>query len=329
MPLLLKDKSGISLIETYVNYNMLTPQSIIDRLDMVITVSNQSKKEINSEFDLEKKFEDINDFNKCLSLIYDKCFDSKKYDNYFEMCKKYFEECFTGNASTFDIGYSGKPEAIISSIINKKIRTYFIHSNNSSAFNNTRNCNSKLVTFYNYKPTITGNIRELFVSDIGPSCVGYKYENDIVKPILKNFEKYNYYNKEMINKIQIGALDFVKEFCDCFGDYINEIDLNRYYMSIPLEYYFHYAKTIDRVPTRNLVFENNVNNYIELNDYVYKEYEEYRKKYSLGVIPKKEYDSSIDYTLPENKAKRVLYYLAHDRKKIKEKIMKRLKKYLK
>ena len=326
IPLLLKDKSGISMIETYVNYNLLTPQSIINQLENVITVSNQAKKEIKNEFNFEKKFEDINEFNKCLSLIYDKCFDCKKYDNYFNICKKYFEESFTGNAATFDIGYSGKPEAIISSIINKKIRTYFIHTNNSSAFTNTRNCNSKLVTFYNYKPTITGTIRELFLSDIGPSCIGYKYENGIVKPVLKNFEKYNYYNKEMISKIQNGALNFVKDFCDYFGDYINEIDLNRYYMSIPLEYYFHYSKKIDRIPTKNLVFENNVNNYIELNDYVYDECEEYRKKYSLGVIPEKEHDSSIDYTLPNNKVKRVFYYLVHDRKKIIEKITSKLKK---
>ena len=318
MPLLLKEKSGISLIETYVNYDMLTPKDILEQLKMIFTSSNIIEKEINKEFKLDEKFTTLKSFNECLSLIYDKCFDKEKYNQYFNMCKKYFDEEFEGNTSTFDIGYSGKPEAIISSIINKPIRTYFIHTNNSSAFNNLKNCNSKLVTFYEYKPTITGTIRELFVSSVGPTCIGYKYDGDEVKPIFKESEKYNYFNIDMINKIQQGALDFVDQFSNIFKDYIDDIDLNKYYMSIPLEYYYHYTNLEDRLPTKNQIFENNVNNYIELNDYIFEKYKAYKNEYSLGKVPMNNV-SNIDYSLPNNRIKRVIYYTIHDRKKIKDK----------
>lgn len=319
MPLLLREKNGISLIETYLDYDMLSPKDLIEQLGMVITSSEKIEKEINKEFKLDKKFENKNDFNRCLSIIYDKCFDKKKYNTYFNMCKKYFNNELSGNTSTFDIGYSGKPEAIISSVIEKTIRTYFIHANNSSAYNNTKASDSKLVTFYDYKPTITGTIRELFVSSIGPSCIGYKYEEGEVKPIFKNYEKYSYYNIDMINKIQQGALDFVRDFCDNFKDYIKDMDLNRYYMSIPLEYYFHYTNIEDRLPTKNLIFENNVNNYIELNDYIFKKYSDYKKEYSLGKIPEKEKKIDIDYTLPKSRVRRIFYYTLHDRKSLKKK----------
>lgn len=318
MPLLLKDKSGISLIETYVNYDMLTPKDLIEQLNMVLTTSAKIEKEINNQYKLNDKFTTKSSFNECLSLIYDKCFDEKKYIEYFNMCKKYFDKEFKGNASTFDIGYSGKPEAIISSIINKQIRTYFIHTNNSSAYNNIRNCNSKLVTFYEYKPTVTGTIRELFVSSAGPSCRGYKYEGEEVKPIFKECEKYSYFNIDMINRIQQGALDFVEEFSKTFKEYIDDIDLNRYYMSLPLEYYYHYTNMEDRLPTKNLIFENNVNNYVELNDYIFEKYKDYMNEYSLGKVPKKEV-CNIDYTLPNKRIKRIIYYALHDKDKIKEK----------
>ena len=318
MPLLLKDKSGISLIETYVDYYMLSPKDLLEQLKLVITTSEKIEKEINKEYNLEEKFQNINDFNRCLSLIYDKCFDQKKYDEYYNICKKYFSKEYTGNTSTFDIGYSGKPEAIISSLLEKEIRTYFIHTYNSSAFNNTRNCNSKLVTFYDYKPTITGTIREIFLSSIEPSCIGYKYDKNEIKPIFKEYEEYNYFNKDMINKIHKGALDFVNAFSECFKDYIDEIDLNKYYMSLPLEYYYHYTNMEDRLPTKNLIFENNINNYVELNDYIFQKYENYASEYSLGFIPKKEI-SDIDYSLPKKRTNRIIYYIIHDRSKLKSK----------
>ena len=321
MPLLFKEKNGISLIDTYINYDMVSPKELIKQFSKVITTSRKKEKEIDKEFPLDKSFESVNDFNKCLSIIYDKCFDKEKYNNYYKICKKYFDDSFTGNASTFDIGYSGKPEAIISSIIEKPIITYFIHTNNSSAFNNLKACKSKLKTFYDYKPTVTGTIRELFISNIEPSCVGYIMKDNKVEPELKEFEKYNYYNIDMINRIQNGALDFIKDYCYFFKEYIEDIDLNKYYMSLPLEYYFHYANLIDRLPTKNLIFENNVNNYIELNDYIFKKFDDYTSEYTLGTIPKNEIISEdVDYTLPNNKYKRVIYYLIKDRKTLIKKL---------
>lgn len=319
MPLLLKEKSGISLIETYLNVNVLTPKELMNQFEKVINITKENEEKIAKQFNLDKKFNSIDEFNSCMSLIYDVCFDSDKYNKYYKLCKKYFDQEFYKNCSTFDIGYSGKPEAIISSIIEKPIRTYFIHANNSSAFNNLRNCNSDLCTFYEYKPTLTGTIRELFISYMGPSCVGYKDENGIVKPILKATDEYNYYNKQMIELIQQGALDFVKDFCNFFKEYIDDLDLNKYYMSIPLEYYYHYSFMEDRLPIKNLLFEDNVNNYVELNDFIFKRYADYSKEYCLGIIPKKAEINEINYKLPRRRINRILYYSMFDRDEFRKK----------
>ncbi len=326
MPLLLKDKCGISLIDTYLNIDMVTPRELMEQFEKVITVTKKKEEEIAKFYELDKRFENIDDFNDCLSIIYDKCFDKEKFDNYYQICKKYFDKEFYKNASTFDIGYSGKPEAILSSIIQKPIRTYFIHANNSSAYKNTRATKSDLCTFYEYKPTLTGTIRELFVSNIGPTCIGYKEVNNDVQPILKVTDEYNFYNKDMIEKIQNGALTFVEDFCGYFKDYIDEIDLNKYYMSIPLEYYYHYTNMEDRLPIKNLVFEDNVNNYVELNKFIFDRYKSYSKEYSLGIVPRLVSVNDIDFTLPRSRARRIIHYAIHDREQFKKKWKKWQKK---
>lgn len=318
MPLLLKDKVGLSLIETYLNYNLITPRELIKQLESVLKYDEVIEKKLSKIINLDEKFENKEMFNNTLSIIYDNCFDQKKYEKYFNLCKKYFEDNFTGKASTFDIGYSGKPEAIISSIINKDITTYFIHTNNSSAYKNIENTGSKLKTFYEFKPTLTGTIRELLVSAISPSCIGYKEENKKIVPVFSDSDKYNYFNIDMINKIQQGSLDFVRNFCDQFKDYIQELDLNRYYMSIPLEYYYHYTQLEDRIPTKNLIFEDNVNHYIELNDFIFNRYKEYTKEFCKGQVPSI-IEKSINYELPKNRLIRIGHYLLNDKNEFKKK----------
>ena len=324
MPLLLKEKSGISLIDTYVDYDSFTPKDIIEQLSFVLTTSNKIEMEINNRYSLDEKFTNKEDFNDCISLIYDMCFDEKKFNNYYNICKKYFDKEFEGNSAAFDIGYSGKPEAIISSIINKPVRTYFIHSKNSTAFNNMNKCDSQLITFYDFKPVVTGSIREYFISSIESSCIGYKIDNEEIKPILKKYEKYSYYNLDMINRVQEGSLAFVRDFTNYFKDYINDIDTNKYYMSLPLEYYFHYTNIYDKIPTKDLLFENNTNSFVEMNDYVFGIYEKYQQEFSLGSKPQNG-PPEINYSLPKSRISRLIYYLINDRDKIKKKIIESLK----
>ena len=325
MPLLLKDKIGVSMIDTYVNFDMVAPKDLLKTFAKVLTVNEKKEKELNKEFPLDEIFKTKDELNRCALWIYDHCFDQKKYDEYYKMCKEYFDEQFVGNAATFDVGYSGKPEAILTNVLEKPITTYFIHTNSSIGFKNAKMGGFRLKTFYEFKPTLTGTTRELFISYIGPSCIGYEYQDKKVVPVFGSNKNYNYFNKDMIEKIQQGALDYVSDFCHFFGDYIDRIDLNKYYLSIPLEYYYHYAQMEDRLPFKDLLFEDNVNNMVELNDFIFNVYKKYAKEYSIGSIPVK-LQSNIEFTLPNSRIKRVAHYVLHDRRTLLKKIKRKLLK---
>lgn len=317
MPLLFREKACISLIDTYLEYQFLTPKSLMKQFEKVTIVTSDAKKKISLKYDLDKEFKCVEDFNDCLSLIYDYCFDQKKYDDYYKMCKTYFDKEFIGNASTFDVGYSGKPEAIISSIIQRPLTTYFIHTNSTEGFKNSVNGKFRLETFYDFKPTISGALRELFISYIGPSCVGYKYNKGDVVPVFGQKDSYSYYNIDMVQLSQKGAIDFVKDFSYFFGEYINYLDFNKYYMSLPLEYYYHYAKEIDKYPIKDLLFEANVNNFVEMNDFILDIKRKYSAEYNRGEKSTYRNSDEIDYTLPKRRINRVIYYTLHDKRELK------------
>ena len=320
MPLLLKDKAGITMIDTYLNFDILTPRDLLKQFEMIMTYNKKTEEEIDEEFPLDEKFETVELFNRCLSLLYDKCFDQKKFDAYYEMCKQYFDSEFTGNPATFDVGYSGKPEAIISDVIQKPLHTYFIHTNSSDGHKNSVNAGYRLETFFDFKPTISGALSELFISYVGPSCVGYQRNGDKVVPVYGKEKNYTYYNLDMIQKVQDYTLVFVKEFCDFFEDYIEFMDMNRYYMSIPMEYYYHYAKRVDRYPIKNLLFEANVNQFVELDDFILDIKKSYTRDYTRGKLPKFDYETDgINYNLPKKRHARIIYYLFKDRKEFHKK----------
>lgn len=336
MPLVLSNKVSINAIDTYIDYKLFSPKSLLEQFMFII---DESKIEIYKNVLLDKGynydtlFENRESFYKCLVIIYDNIFDSDKYSRYLEMVKKYFSKYLVGNASVFDIGYSGKPESIISDLIGKPIHTYFFHSTSSDAYNNSYISDCKLNTFYDFMPTLTGTIRELFYSDSNPSCIGYKDCCEDVEPIFAEDEKYFFFNRQMLELVQKNALLFVDDFSKIFSKYISAIDLNRFYLSMPFEYFCNYASLNDRLLFNDLIFESNVNDSNYLNYYIdiildnYKYYNKKRFNDCLNnelnkIIPDIENDMKNNLIregygkLPKSKFNRMIYYLLFDREKI-------------
>lgn len=366
MPLLLSSKDIINIFQTYIDYRIINPKNLYEILKYILKEYNndivcRTFKENDIDFECFKTKED---FFNCLSVIYDNFLDKEKYDEYFKFVKEYFNNNFLGNAATFDIGYSGKPETLISYMLGKPIHTYFYHTTSSEAYSNSYLSSFELNTFYDSMPTLTGTVRELFYSDIIPSCIGYEKKDDNIVPIFGKSEKYTYFNKKIINIIQNSSLEFVTDFSRIFCDFFEYFDLNKFYMSIPYEYFNHYIYDEDRLIFNDLIFESNVNDsklftdYIDgiLNDYryynkkhiedilnnnygIFKQfmcnkvksdmYQELKSEFrqELGDEIKNELLNNGYTALPNKRIFRIIYYIVFDNKKMIEKIRTRLKKH--
>lgn len=336
MPLILNDYKNFYKISDYLNLNTITIADLLDNLKDVITLDNNYEQILNdnglflSDFLIDKE-----KFYKLIDIIYNKFYNHEKYDKYFETAKQYFSECFNGNSATFDIGYSAKPELFISNIINKKIDTYFIHCNNHTGYKNAKYGQFNLYTFYDFKPTFTGTLREYLISSNSPSCAGYSKVDNNIKIEFTKGDDYSYFDRYILNQLQNACIDFVNDYIIMFKDYKDIIELNRYYMSLPLEYYLHYSKPVDRKIFLNLHFESNLSekiNILNLWDESINNYLKNNSKYNTdnGNNEIFTYNDFLREKVGRcNKVTKFFFYLKFDRSLLRHKVKAKLKKIYK
>lgn len=327
MPLILNEYKNYYKIQDYIDLNVISIKDLLDNLSCILKLDNNYEQILNKNgLNLHDKLNDKDRFYKLIDVIYNNFYDEDKYRDYYNTAKKYFSNCFVGRTATFDIGYSAKPELIISDILKKSIDTYFIHCCDDTGFKNSVYGKFKIYTFYDFKPTFTGTLREYMISSDSPSCKGYKLIDNEVNIEFANTENYTYFNRKMLDELHKGCLDFVKTYIELFKDYNNIIELNKYYMSLPLEYYLHYSKKEDRNIFFNLKFEHNLLEKVDICEFWDNRIDEYVKwNTSLHNESEYTYNDFLDERVRcRNKLTKSLFYLVFDRVSLRKKLKYRL-----
>lgn len=273
-----EDKDMYKLIGS-VNVFNHSPRQILKYLKSLLKYTEEDIQRICDELliNSEESFKQIYTFNLFLNKVRSELLDEEYSEKYIKSLEKYFCEKFKGNACAFDIGYSARPELILSKICKKPIDVYYINTNEQSAYENAKIGGFKIKSFLDYKPVVTGSIREILISKMGPSCIGYDCKDEEVKPI---FEKYNenidYEN--VINIIQNSALELVEDVVNIFGKSLNEYEYYKQYTNIPLDMFINCAEQKDKEMLKVIVFEDDVGMGKDIS--ILKILENERKKYN-------------------------------------------------
>ena len=163
-----------------------------------------------------------------------------------------FEKSFAGKTVCFDVGYSARPQAVLSCILNKPVDTYFLHTNTDETFQYSKRMGFEVNTFYDYTPSIIGVMREHLVSSSGPSCIGYSKDGC---PLFAEGSK-PYTDTAIIEQIHQGCLKFVDDILMFFGDIWENFDFRNQDMSILLDRYLNSPKPIDMQLFAGTIFED-------------------------------------------------------------------------
>ena len=331
MPLTLKEFKDFYKIKDYIEIPKVKIKDIIKSLKYILTDDQKKIDKVlkDNNFSQDAILDGIEEYNRFIDVVYNKLYDKTKYKYAYDSAKSYFEEHFKGNASTFDVGYSGQPELIISNMLEKPINTYFIHCNSDAGYKNSIYGNYNLKTFYEYKPTFTGTLREYLISSDQPSCIGYELDKDNNPvPIFEIDKNYTYFSKQMLKEIQNGCLDFVRDYNEMFGKYKDIIELNRYYMSLPFEYFLHYSKIYDRQIFNDLKFEHNVSDNIDMLEFWSNRISDYQQYFNQGssyfvadYYRNWSYQMFLDQRVrPRNKLTKFFFYMNYDRVALRRKL---------
>lgn len=232
-------KKPADLFSLYDNINAhtCTPNEFLKMIDPILDQPDVAEFK-KSGIALHKPFADYSEYCKFIKIIDKKFFNQKKCDQYHSKVSKYFSSFLSDRTVCVDIGYSGRTQEIMKDVTGKSVDAMYVHENDDNCSERERTGNFKVHSYYEHTPAITGGAREVLFSDCSPSCIGYDTKGNNVEPIFEDKEN-DYSVDYLINEIQRNAIEFVKDYCDSFGEYLDNMDMRNLDISYPYEYFLH------------------------------------------------------------------------------------------
>lgn len=257
-PLMVLNKIDLCNLEIAINYLKQSPLSIMKLLRPILKSENCSYSFIKKKgFIPEKKFHSRKEYISFLCIIRDELLDQNALNNYRAIMKKYFSSLIGSNDCFFDVGYSGRTESLLKALTGYNIDTFYLNTTTQTGMDNARVNDFKITTFFGNLPNLCGPIRELLLSEQGPSCIGFDIVGETVKPLFEEY-KTEFSNDYIMKLYQRGALDFIQAFVDAFGDGIQMMSFRDQDLSWSLEYFLMNASPSDLSIFKNIEFEDDL-----------------------------------------------------------------------
>ena len=203
-----------------------------------------------------RNFSTQEEFHRVVKVLGDQL-DAAKLEAHKQELKKHFEEEFAPNEVMFDIGYSGRVEAILSDLLQYPVNSLYLHSNNEFLKNRQRIHGFKNKCFYDHKPSITGAVREHVFMKLAPSSIGYEKEGGKLVPVFEAY-KTTPANEIVTGIVQKAALSFVEDILSVFDGFIPVLSYQKDDMAYLFEHYLHYGKLADRKVFGCVAFEDDL-----------------------------------------------------------------------
>lgn len=259
-PLQIKNEKDLYSLLVNMNIFSKCPRDILDMFKDFIPQEKFSKRDIilkKYKIELNKYFCSIDDFFKFINVYSKEFFIKESFEIYKDKMSIVLNKIFLGKTATFDIGYSVRIESILCKLFNLNVTPHYVHINNDIPMKRCLNADLKIETFYNYSPGVTGVLRELLISELGPSCKSWNINNDKIEYIYKDYDC-DYVRDFVIKNIQKNAIQFVSDVLSLFGEDVKYLFYQKQDASLPLEKFFSEAKYVDQLMFNTLTFEDDL-----------------------------------------------------------------------
>ena len=246
LPCVLQRPEDVYRIAAMTDYRAQTPRSVLEWTadcckDMTPELTQQYAAR---GFDFEKKFETEDELFRFLQCLAELSFDREKAKAYHAAVSAAFRRQFAGRCAAFDIGYSGRLQAMICELAGKPVDVFYIHDNGTPAKELAKKYAFKIYNYYNFSPYVSGIVRECMLSETAPSCIRYRPEEGGIACEYEQ-EAGGYAQNYAINELHRGALDYCRAMIGQWGSYLLDADLRPTEVSVSFENFFINATPID------------------------------------------------------------------------------------
>ena len=339
IPVMIVDKLDFYKLSEIIEIQTHSPKNVIKYVKNILDIDEEKLEKLCKEQNISytKKFQNNEEFNRYIKILVDNFYDEARHKEKREKLKEYFNKIMGDKPATFDVGYSGRPEFYLTHLCGKSIDTLFLNINRDDALEYSKVGNFKLKTYFDAKPTATGNAYELLFSKLAPSCIGYNITEKGVEPVFEKYEN-SYQVEQMVGIMQKAAIEFVSDIVNIFKQDTDILYYQDYYITLPIMSYFNSATRLDKRPLDAVEFEDTIRtnkrekmidsmqedlnhkNQRTIND-LYNNAIIWNKSQKVGKL---DYNPTVDLN-GRNKFVRLLYYVLFDRTTLKRRIRDTLK----
>ena len=339
IPVMIVDKLDFYKLSEIIEIQTHSPKNVIKYVKNILDIDDEKLEKLCKEQNISytKKFQNNEEFNRYIKILVDNFYDEARHKEKREKLKEYFNKIMGDKPATFDVGYSGRPEFYLTHLCGKSIDTLFLNINRDDALEYSKVGNFKLKTYFDAKPTATGNAYELLFSKLAPSCIGYNITEKGVEPVFEKYEN-SYQVEQMVGIMQKAAIEFVSDIINIFKQDTDILYYQDYYITLPIMSYFNSATRLDKRPLDAVEFEDTIRtnkrekmidsmqedlnhkNQRTIND-LYNNATIWNKSQKVGKL---DYNPTVDLN-GRNKFVRLLYYVLFDRTTLKRRIRDTLK----
>ena len=259
IPVMIVDKLDFYKLSEIIEIQTHSPKNVIKYVKNILDIDEEKLEKLCKEQNISytKKFQNNEEFNRYIKILVDNFYDEARHKEKREKLKEYFNKIMGDKPATFDVGYSGRPEFYLTHLCGKSIDTLFLNINRDDALEYSKVGNFKLKTYFEAKPTATGNAYELLFSKLAPSCIGYNITEKGVEPVFEKYEN-SYQVEQMVGIMQKAAIEFVSDIINIFKQDTDILYYQDYYITLPIMSYFNSATRLDKRPLDAVEFEDTI-----------------------------------------------------------------------
>lgn len=213
------------------------------RGDGIADVEKHIIKELEcAGFNYTRNFEAKEEYCRFVDYFLENYYSAKKHEKYRKKLEQYYAQ-FNKNDVLFDLGYSARLPRVISKLVGQPLDVLYLYTDEEKSERISKDNEFRIRCFWNVTPQPDTMVREYFISENGPSCIGIECDNGAFKPVLE-IEKKDYCYNKTINDIHRGTLEFI---CDYLNEYgLLDLSFKPQEIAIPFEGLLRFMPVCDR-----------------------------------------------------------------------------------
>ena len=233
MPVLLRER--VNFYQLPIEYRAHTPRTLARVLAFAADEEKMKEPHFSSllkraKIDPGKTFGSVKELHAFIDFFLENLYDQKKHREAVRRVKMYYGK-IPEKSLAFDMGYSGRIQSAVCEAAGKRVDAAFLHEDYETSVLAKAYCGFQIRSFYDYRPAVSGMIREHIFSDPNGSCLGF---DEAGEPVLEP-SRHTIPARFVVRRMQEGALDLIRAFGSHFHDFMEVLDFSGEEVSMPFE----------------------------------------------------------------------------------------------